>query len=188
MDLTGCSSGIEANPDISAIIADIDLSDTDRRAPGCEKKVAESVDYEQKRIRANQAVLRKPVEGEERTPVSDWVGLGFSSSMPAEAILKNIDSSYDEVKEGREKLHDKGHTTWLSNLNDIKELPEDKLDDLGNVLLNNGLSKFTDVFRRHEIDLPTFKELTEEELKEIGINTFGPRKKLLLLAEKLRSA
>ena len=36
-----------------------------------------------------------------------------------------------------------------------------------------GLSKFTDVFRRHEIDLPTFKELTEEELKEIGINTFG---------------
>ena len=35
-----------------------------------------------------QAVLRKPVEGEERTPVSDWVGLGFSSSMPAEAILK----------------------------------------------------------------------------------------------------
>jgi len=185
MDLTGCSSGIEANPDISAIIADIDLSDTDRRAPGCEKKVAENVDYEQKRIRATQAVLRKPVDGEERTPVSDWVGLGFSSSMPAEAILKNIDSTIDE---GKEKLHEKAHTTWLSNLNDIKEVPEEKLDDLGNVLLNNGLSKFTDVFRRHEIDLPTFKELTEEELKEIGINTFGPRKKLLLLAEKLRSA
>jgi protein bicaudal C len=185
MDLTGCSSGIEANPDISAIMADIDLSDTDRRAPGCEKKVAESVDYEQKRMRANQAVLRNPVEGEERKPCSDWVGLGFSSSMPAEAILKNIDSSCEESKE---KQAEKANTTWLTNLKDIKEVPEEKLDDLGNVLLNNGLSKFTDVFRRHEIDLTTFKELTEEELKEIGINTFGPRKKLMMLADKLRSA
>lgn len=185
MDLTGCSSGIEVNADISAIMADIDLSDTDRRAPGCEKKVAETVDYEQKRIRANQAVMRKP-EGEERKPVSDWVGLGFSSSMPAEAILKNIDSSV--VEENKEKLGEKVNSTWLNNLKEIKEIPEEKLDDLGNVLLNNGLAKFTDLFRRHEIDLTTFKELTEEELKEIGITTFGPRKKLLMLSEKLRSS
>ena len=42
------------------------------------------------------------------------------------------------------------------------------------------------LFHRHEIDLPTFASLTDEELKEIGIPTFGARKKLLLLARETR--
>ena len=36
-----------------------------------------------------------------------------------------------------------------------------------------GLSKYSDVFLRHEIDLKMFSYLTEDELKEIGINAFG---------------
>jgi protein bicaudal C len=32
------------------------------------------------------------------------------------------------------------------------------------------------------VDLATFATLTEQDLKEIGITTFGARKKLLLLA------
>jgi len=182
MDLTGCSSGIEINgSDISAIIAEIDLSATDRRAPGCEKKVAESVDYEQKRIRANQAVQRKPT-GEERRPVSDWAGLGFSSTMP-ECVLKQLETSEEENINT-----DKVNSTWITNFNDIKEEPEEEeMKDLDTILLNNGLCKFSEVFRRHEIDITTFKDMTDHELKEIGINTFGPRKKLLLLAEKLRN-
>ena len=35
---------------------------------------------------------------------------------------------------------------------------------------------------RHKIDLPTSATFTDEELKEIGIPTFGARKKLLALA------
>ena len=53
------------------------------------------------------------------------------------------------------------------------------------LLLNwifQGLAKYTDVFLRHEVDLATFATLTEQDLKEIGITTFGARKKLLLLA------
>ena len=51
-----------------------------------------------------------------------------------------------------------------------------------------GLAKYTDVFLRHEVDLATFATLTEQDLKEIGIQTFGARKKLLLLANsKLHS-
>ena len=38
------------------------------------------------------------------------------------------------------------------------------------------------MFLRHEVDLATFATLTEQDLKEIGIQTFGARKKLLLLA------
>ena len=33
------------------------------------------------------------------------------------------------------------------------------------MLANQGLGKYTDVFLRHEIDLPTFATLNDEELK-----------------------
>ena len=53
-------------------------------------------------------------------------------------------------------------------------------------MANQGLGKYVDVFLRNEIDLRTFASLTDEDLKEIGIPTFGARKKLLLLARETR--
>ena len=35
-------------------------------------------------------------------------------------------------------------------------------------------------FSLFKVDLPTFMTLTEEDLKELGINAFGARKKMLL--------
>jgi hypothetical protein len=46
-------------------------------------------------------------------------------------------------------------------------------EDLPQLLSSQGLAKYTDIFLRHEIDLPTFSTLTDDELKEIGISTFG---------------
>ena len=60
------------------------------------------------------------------------------------------------------------------------------LDDLASLLTSQGLGKYTDVFLHHEVDLQTFAILTDEELKEIGIPTFGARKKLLLLARQTK--
>ena len=60
------------------------------------------------------------------------------------------------------------------------------LDELASLLTTQGLGKYTDVFLRHEVDLQTFATLTDEELKEIGIPTFGARKKLLLLAREIK--
>ena len=48
--------------------------------------------------------------------------------------------------------------------------------------LFKGLAKYTDLFLRHEIDIQTFSSLSEQDLKEIGITTFGARKKLLFLS------
>jgi len=59
-------------------------------------------------------------------------------------------------------------------------------DDLPTLLNKQGLAKYTDLFVRHEVDLQTFATLTEQDLREIGIQTFGARKKLLLLANKVK--
>ena len=45
-----------------------------------------------------------------------------------------------------------------------------------------GLAKYTDLFLRQEIDLRTFATLSEDDLKEVGVQTFGARKKLMMLA------
>merc|ERR1711936_1457922 len=65
-------------------------------------------------------------------------------------------------------------------------LPTADNDDLPSVFAKEGLAKYTDLFVRHEVDLQTFATLTEQDLREIGIQTFGARKKLLLLANKVK--
>uniref|UniRef100_A0A1A7WE94 SAM domain-containing protein n=1 Tax=Iconisemion striatum TaxID=60296 RepID=A0A1A7WE94_9TELE len=52
----------------------------------------EDYDYQKKKVLATRAMQRKPVVTEVRTPTDTWSGLGFSKSMPAEAVkeLRNI--------------------------------------------------------------------------------------------------
>ncbi|XP_072335014.1 protein bicaudal C homolog 1-B-like isoform X2 [Scyliorhinus torazame] len=51
-----------------------------------------------------------------------------------------------------------------------------------------GLGKYTDIFQQQEIDLQTFLTLTDQDLKELGITTFGARRKMLLAISELFSA
>jgi hypothetical protein len=64
-----------------------------------------------------------------------------------------------------------------SNLAQLVDLPE--------VFEYLGLSKYTDVFVHQEVDLQTFLSLTDGDLKELGITTFGPRRKMLLAIQEL---
>ncbi|XP_060578940.1 protein bicaudal C homolog 1-B-like [Ruditapes philippinarum] len=52
--------------------------------------------------------------------------------------------------------------------------------DLAELFIKLGLGKYTDLFQQQEIDLPTFLTLTDHDLRELGISTFGARKKMLL--------
>ena len=53
-------------------------------------------------------------------------------------------------------------------------------------LKSHGLERFTSIFEENEVDLLTFRMLTEADLKEIGV-PFGPRKRMMhLLGEEKR--
>ena len=167
-----------------------------------------ATDYEQKKLLATRAMQSKPM-GEPRTPNSVWSGLGFSSSMPEAVIREKMAAEHARAKQQREN-DAVSNSDWLCQSNAFDSLlaPSGKflqnlstlnwtdicwtgdsgqyVDELANMLAAQGLGKYTDVFLRHEIDLPTFATLNDEELKEIGIPTFGARKKLLLLARETR--
>jgi hypothetical protein len=44
----------------------------------------------------------------------------------------------------------------------------------------HGLERFTSLFEQNEVDLPTLRLLTDDDLKELGL-PFGPRKRILSL-------
>jgi len=193
MDLTSSSSGIggtsasdkNMTQDFSAILNEMSVGD--RRAPGCEKKVVQiaAADYEQKKFLATKAIQNKPM-GEPRTPNPVWSGFGFSSSMPEAVIREKLAQEHAHAKQPRE-TNVASNSDWLGQFNtsNVSAVPSEN-DELSCLLCSQGLSKYTDIFLRHEIDLPTFATLTDEELKEIGIPTFGARKKLLMLARETK--
>ena len=60
-------------------------------------------------------------------------------------------------------------------------------DDAQQWLEELGLGKYGDVFVENEIDLDAARDLTEVDLKELGI-AMGPRKKLLRAIAELSAA
>ncbi|XP_063443802.1 protein bicaudal C homolog 1-A-like [Mytilus trossulus] len=186
-----------------------------------------AVDYEERKLMANKAMQKKP-EGESRTPTDLWSGMGFSKSMPAEAIRErlarqlqsmqlcdpNMTTTYESANEqlAEEIEHDpwngqqtvphkkplnpapgeypsprKKYDMCLSSSNHVDSgaLPQVKpwwttSIELAELFSKLGLGKYTDLFQQQEIDLSTFLTLTDQDLRELGVSTFGARRKMLL--------
>ncbi|XP_070769120.1 bicaudal C homolog 2 [Enoplosus armatus] len=240
----------------------------------------EDYDYEKKKLQATRAMQRKPVVTEVQTPTDTWSGLGFSKSMPAEAVkeLRNISRrSYKpylstinsqqqswaaqtgKVCNGSnsENWRDRRGSTsssmpvassssssssvsssssspssppstfssstssfpaFASSMNRSRsDKPSESFpssssyfegvcssrrastcsqrspspqmtDDLPELLSQLGLIKYIDVFEQQEIDYQTFLTLSEEDLKEVGVSTFGARRKMLLAISDLNKS
>ncbi|XP_022092775.1 protein bicaudal C homolog 1-A-like isoform X2 [Acanthaster planci] len=212
-----------------------------------------SIDYDQKKLKANKAMKKKPIGTEVRRPTDQWSGLGFSKSMPESAIreqrkpngfslfhTEKLPTTYENtLKEetengttdsswppdqpspsidlmtcqqpeqpqptsaapGEYPANRKKKVTYTnlscSNYIEGSSLPgqtkglwsssegsnsltQSKKPDLADLFINLGLGKYADVFQQQEIDLSTFLTLTDNDLKELGITTFGARRKMRL--------
>ncbi|KAK7140937.1 hypothetical protein R3I93_015169 [Phoxinus phoxinus] len=211
----------------------------DRR---CSLRIFPSVDphnkdheYERKKLLANQAMQQTPVVTEVRTPTDTWAGLGFSKSMPTDAVreLRAVSRrcyrpynnqqqvwSSQSLKERCWNGSDSGN--WRERRGSASSSPPSSssssflayslssartsegfltsseggatvsrhligsspspahADDLIELLAQLGLEKYIDIFQQQEIDYQTFLTLSDEDLKEVGVNTFGARRKMIL--------
>uniref|UniRef100_A0A3B3WHS9 SAM domain-containing protein n=1 Tax=Poecilia mexicana TaxID=48701 RepID=A0A3B3WHS9_9TELE len=171
---------------------------------------------------------RKPVVTEVRTPTDTWSGLGFSKSMPAEAIkdLRSISrrsyKSYLSPNTNQQQswATEKGKMclgsdseNWRDRRGSASQIVSSSspsssspsspstestcsqrspsplvTDDLPELLSELGLIKYIDLFEQQEIDYQTFLTLSDEDLKEIGISTFGARRKMMLAISDLNKS
>ncbi|XP_065377154.1 protein bicaudal C homolog 1 isoform X5 [Macaca fascicularis] len=207
----------------------------------------QAFDYEQKKLLATKAMLKKPVVTEVRTPTNTWSGLGFSKSMPAETIKElrranhvsykptmtttyegssmslSRSNSREHLGSGSESdnwrdrngIGPGSHSEFAASIGSPKRKQNKSTEhylsssnymdcissltgsngcnlnssfkgsDLPELFSKLGLGKYTDVFQQQEIDLQTFLTLTDQDLKELGITTFGARRKMLLAISEL---
>ncbi|XP_045208029.2 LOW QUALITY PROTEIN: ankyrin repeat and SAM domain-containing protein 3-like [Mercenaria mercenaria] len=66
-----------------------------------------------------------------------------------------------------------------SNAVFIEKMKDSMPLDLASLLEQLGLSKYLPTFDEQDVDLQVFLSLTDNDLKEIGIKLFGPRKKMM---------
>ncbi|KAL4229131.1 Ankyrin repeat and SAM domain-containing protein 3 [Mactra antiquata] len=69
--------------------------------------------------------------------------------------------------------HSSSNIVFLDKMKDCMPL------DLSSLLEQLGLSKYMTTFEEQDVDLQVFLSLTDNDLKEIGIKLFGPRKKMM---------
>ncbi|XP_057706416.1 bicaudal C homolog 2 [Corythoichthys intestinalis] len=224
---------------------------------------SEVYDYEKKKLLATRAMQRKPVVTEVRTPTDTWSGLGFSKSMPAEAVkeMRNISrrsykpylstsssqswanqsgtasngSNSDNWRDRRGSqpasssssssssspsspppTSSSSHFPSFASNRNRSDKPQDvfpgcnyfddvclsrrasscsqrssspqMMDDLPELLSQLGLLKYIDVLEQQEIDYHTFLTLSDEDLKEVGVSTFGARRKMLIAISDLNKS
>uniref|UniRef100_A0A4W5RF78 Bicaudal C homolog 2 n=1 Tax=Hucho hucho TaxID=62062 RepID=A0A4W5RF78_9TELE len=197
-------------------------------------------DYEMKKLLATRAMQRNPVVTEVRTPTDTWSGLGFSKSMPAEAVkeLRNVSrrkymqlnsisphplshyflpfalslslslsinsenwrdrrgssSSSSPIFPSPSSSSSSSPSNFSSSFSSTaltasqRSSSPQPTDDLPELLSQLGMGKYVDVFQQQEIDFQTFLTLSDEDLKEVGVSTFGARRKMLLAISDLNKS
>ncbi|CAD5118672.1 DgyrCDS7358 [Dimorphilus gyrociliatus] len=174
-----CESGVELDSDDTFL-------NEQRKAPGANRptRISNHFDssliennvlfapnrknYEERKHLADLAIQKRP-EGETRSPTNFFSGYGFSKSMsctPLENSVRNIMLQSSEL------------CTMPENdpKNDI-----DSIAAVSDILHQNDLDKYITKFAEEEIDMSTFLTLNESDLKELHIDTFGARRKIILL-------
>ncbi|KAK9505694.1 hypothetical protein O3M35_009686 [Rhynocoris fuscipes] len=177
----------------------------ERKAPGFERPIFSTVDYQKKKMLAVQAMQKQVNPEEVRVPNSTWSGHGFSQSSPS-TVLRQQETN-DEKRMEQEWLNIGGLENDFSTGQNqdktlIDELPASNYfeslsqatissvtalnsQDIYTILASVGLEKYNHLFKNHEIDMSTFRTLTENDLKEIGISAFGARRKIMLSIAEL---
>ncbi|CAF4928601.1 unnamed protein product [Pieris macdunnoughi] len=168
----------------------LELKNSDRRAPGCEKKTLETIkqlsplsEYRQLQQEANKA-MRENVGSGYRVPTTRWSGHYFSNTMPASNGAEP-ESSHSTPDKQRNIL-DLSRLKIADNCATPPKTKPCRYQQLYDMLQDIGLQKYIDLFKTHELDMSTFASLNDADLIEIGVTAFGARRKMLLTIAKLQ--
>ncbi|XP_050374051.1 uncharacterized protein LOC126791617 [Argentina anserina] len=139
-----------------------------------------------KRVRSNWIANSKIDEGGD----SRDDGEGWMSADPDRESPVRDESPVQSAEENE------GHNNWRvggnwgrgseSRENDAVEMPESNWSGVRTWLIELGLSRYTPVFEIHEVDDEVLPMLTLEDLKDMGINAVGSRRKMYSAIQKLR--
>uniref|UniRef100_T1INT8 SAM domain-containing protein n=1 Tax=Strigamia maritima TaxID=126957 RepID=T1INT8_STRMM len=123
--------------------------------------------------------------GASRVPNNKFVGYGFSQSMPDQSEREQTKTQ--SVLEKRNSIATATATATvgahynLFNSGAVRPptIPTGRCDDLSEFLTKIGCELYADLFRKQEVDMDMFTTLDEDDLKQLGVPTFGARRKMM---------
>ncbi|RXG54402.1 Protein bicaudal C [Armadillidium vulgare] len=148
------------------------------------------VDYVLKKMLAAKA-MKQPIQSEPRVPTSVWSGYGFSKSNPLFSISQLIkdELAYDlyrsEILLRPKPLFDSSVSRDLDSNLSKSIFGKSVSSDVTSTLLCLQLEQYADIFASQEIDYDKFITLNDQDLKDLGLNVYGHRRKLLLAIREL---
>uniref|UniRef100_A0A9J7ZAL9 Bicaudal C homolog 2 n=1 Tax=Cyprinus carpio carpio TaxID=630221 RepID=A0A9J7ZAL9_CYPCA len=143
-------------------------------------------EYERKKLLATQAMQQKPVVTEVRTPTDTWSGLGFSKSMPTDAVKElravsrrcyrpyHNQQSWSSQSGKERGWNGSDSENWRERRGSLSSSPPPSSSSFTPYSLSASRTS------KCAIDYQTFLTLSDEDLKEVGVNTFGARRKMIL--------
>lgn len=148
-------------------------------------------DFDIKRAMGFKAMERPAVAGELRTPTPNWMGMGLSRTSPAPIETVDDLAPWQRGLAGAGILaspYGLGATTGIVDSTPAnRRLQLTQYKDIHSLLTALGLEHYIKIFVLNEIDLEMFTTLTEENIMEMGITAFGPRKKMLTAIHTLQA-
>ncbi|XP_048481736.1 protein bicaudal C [Plutella xylostella] len=182
---TPSSDTDRSGQDLANLISDMSISD--RRAVGCEKKTLETLnkmspvsEYRRMKAEASKA-MSETVGGGFRVPTTRWSGYYFSHTSPAPLAPPDAQDKPTTPEKG---------VSWvrpeLTRPNIAPAAPPCRYRQLADLLMQLGLGKYIELFKKHELDMSTFASLSEADLSELGVTAFGARRKMLLVIQELQ--
>ncbi|XP_026115956.1 protein bicaudal C homolog 1-B-like isoform X2 [Carassius auratus] len=160
-----------------------------RRAHHVPYKPSISTTYEDSHLSLSQSGSQEGLGND--TESDNWGDLN-GNGLPG-------NSEYSPAVSSSKRIKNKSREQYLSSSNYMDSISMSgsngcslnsslKGTDLPELFSKLGLGKYTDIFQQQEIDLQTFVTLTDPDLKELGISTFGARRKMSLAISELNKS
>jgi len=149
-------------------------------------------DFQKYRNIQKQPIRKQVEEGQVRVPTNQWRGYGFSDSMPAGILKNNLPKvnngnrpTYQQTQNFMQSIN-QGPKMMNQYLNQYQNnIIKQKLMTIGDLFQRLNLDKYTEIFHEQEIDLDTFLTMTDQDLRELGVANFGPRRKMMMAISDL---
>ncbi|XP_052475905.1 protein bicaudal C homolog 1-B-like isoform X1 [Carassius gibelio] len=161
-----------------------------RRAHHVPYKPSISTTYEDSHLSLSQSGSQEGLGND--TESDNWGDLN-GNGLPGNSEYSPAVSSSKRIKNkslGEQYLSSSNYmdSISMSGSNGCSLSSSLKGTDLPELFSKLGLGKYTDIFQQQEIDLQTFVTLTDPDLKELGISTFGARRKMSLAISELNKS
>lgn len=149
-----------------------------------------SYNFDPRIVAGIRAINTNPSSNEMRIPTPIWQGAGISrtspvplESTPVSSTSHQHNNSWIESQPG-DGLFPNMTTSLLDTTPTRQRHQISKYKDIATLLTGIGLQHHIQSFIDAEIDMTVFPTLTEQDLQNLGINTFGARRRITMAVKE----